>query len=86
VLTNWPDASALSPKMIGCPRYNIAPTQNVEVVRQHADEPKRFDSQMRWGLIPHWAKDASIGYKMINARKRLWAHQWDFHHTHGVLA
>jgi putative SOS response-associated peptidase YedK len=30
------------------PRYNIAPTQNVEVIRQHADEPKRFGSQMRW--------------------------------------
>jgi putative SOS response-associated peptidase YedK len=50
------------------PRYNIAPTQNVEVIRQHTEEPKRFGSQMRWGLIPSWAKDASIGYKMINAR------------------
>jgi len=50
------------------PRYNIAPTQNIEVIRQHAEEPKRFGSQMRWGLIPFWAKDASIGYKMINAR------------------
>jgi hypothetical protein len=50
------------------PRYNIAPTQNIEVIRQHAEEPKRFGSHMRWGLIPYWAKDASIGYKMINAR------------------
>ena len=49
------------------PRYNIAPTQNVEVIRQHAEEPKRSGSRMRWGLIPFWAKDASIGYKMINA-------------------
>jgi len=50
------------------PRYNIAPAQNVPVVRQHAEKPKRLGSRMRWGLIPYWAKDASIGYKMINAR------------------
>jgi putative SOS response-associated peptidase YedK len=48
--------------------YNIAPTQNVEVIRQHAEEPKRFGSQIRWGLTLSWAKDASIGFKMINAR------------------
>jgi putative SOS response-associated peptidase YedK len=50
------------------PRYNIAPTQNVPVIRQHSVEPKRMGSQMRWGLIPAWAKDASIGFKRINAR------------------
>jgi len=50
------------------PRYNIVPTQNVPVIRQHPDEPKRLGSQMRWGLIPFWAKDPSIGFKMINAR------------------
>ena len=50
------------------PHYNIAPTQNVPVIRQRPDEPKRLGSQMRWGLIPAWAKDASIGFKMINAR------------------
>jgi putative SOS response-associated peptidase YedK len=50
------------------PRYNIAPAQNIPVIRHHSEEPKRFGSQMRWGLIPYWAKDASIGYKMINAR------------------
>lgn len=50
------------------PRYNIAPTQDIPVIRQHADEPERFGSRMRWGLISSWAKDPSIGYKMINAR------------------
>ncbi len=58
----------IEPEDDWAPRYNIAPTQNVEVIRQHAEEPKRFGSQMRWGLIPSWAKDASIGFKMINAR------------------
>jgi putative SOS response-associated peptidase YedK len=50
------------------PRYNIAPTQNVPVIRQDPAQPRRFVSRMRWGLIPFWAKDASVGFKMINAR------------------
>jgi len=48
-------------------RYNIAPTQQVAVVRQHADGSNRLEL-LRWGLIPSWAKDPSIGSKMINAR------------------
>ena len=50
------------------PRFNIAPTQDVPTIRQHASEPIRILSAMRWGLIPYWAKDSSIGPKMINAR------------------
>jgi putative SOS response-associated peptidase YedK len=50
------------------PRYNIAPTQPVPVIRQHPKEPRRALSKMRWGLIPSWSKDASGGAKMINAR------------------
>ena len=50
------------------PRYNIAPTQSVPVVRQHPKEPVRQLSLMRWGLIPSWAKDASGAAGMINAR------------------
>jgi len=50
------------------PRYNVAPTQSVPVVRQDASRPIRSLSLMRWGLIPFWAKDAKTGYKMINAR------------------
>lgn len=48
-------------------RYNIAPTQQVPIVRLNA-EGERELSQVRWGLVPFWAKDASIGSKMINAR------------------
>ena len=47
------------------PRYNVAPTQSVLTVT-HREE--RQAEQMRWGLIPSWAKDASIGNRMINAR------------------
>jgi putative SOS response-associated peptidase YedK len=50
------------------PRYNIAPTQPVPVIRQHPKEPIRALSLMRWGLIPSWAKDASGAAGMINAR------------------
>jgi len=50
------------------PRYNIAPTQNVMTIRQHAKRPARVLSLMRWGLIPSWSKDASIAASMINAR------------------
>lgn len=50
------------------PRYNIAPTQSVPVVRQHPKEPVRQLSLMRWGLIPSWAKEPSIATTTINAK------------------
>jgi putative SOS response-associated peptidase YedK len=50
------------------PRFNIAPTQLVPTVRQDTREPERYVSVMRWGLIPYWATDPSVGSKMINAR------------------
>jgi putative SOS response-associated peptidase YedK len=49
------------------PRYNIAPTQVVPVVRQTANSGREL-SLLRWGLIPPWATDPSIGFKTINAR------------------
>jgi putative SOS response-associated peptidase YedK len=49
------------------PRYNVAPTQNNPVVLVN-EENKRIMTQMRWGLIPFWSKEESIGNKMINAR------------------
>src|SRR6266478_3764456 len=49
------------------PRWNIAPTQQVPIVRQHKSEPRRMFDLVRWGLIPYWAKDPSIATKTINA-------------------
>jgi len=49
------------------PRYNIAPTQQVWIIREAATGG-RFLSSAHWGLVPHWAKDLSIGSRMINAR------------------
>ena len=50
------------------PRYNIAPTQPVPVIRQHPKEPIRQLALMKWGLIPNWARDASIASGTINAK------------------
>jgi putative SOS response-associated peptidase YedK len=50
------------------PRYNIAPTQPVAVIRQNPKEPIRELSLVHWGLIPSWAKDSSVAATMINAR------------------
>ena len=49
------------------PRYNIAPTQYVAAIRNGADEQREL-VKLRWGLVPFWAKDPSIGNRMINAR------------------
>jgi putative SOS response-associated peptidase YedK len=48
------------------PRYNVAPGQSVAVVR--VEEGERLLAYHRWGLVPSWAKDPSIGHRMINAR------------------
>jgi putative SOS response-associated peptidase YedK len=60
------------------PRYNIAPSQAIAVVRHLPG--KRFPQQdmLRWGLIPHWAKDMKISYKMINARAETLAQKPSF--------
>jgi len=50
------------------PRFNIAPTQLVPVIRQHPKELIRQLSLMKWGLIPHWAKDSTIASSTINAK------------------
>jgi len=50
------------------PRYNVAPTQPVPIIRQNPNEPRRELSLVRWGLIPWWAKDSSGAGSMINAR------------------
>ncbi len=49
-------------------RYNIAPSDAVGVIRIPPGYDRRVWDQVTWGLIPHWAKDRKIGYKLINAR------------------
>jgi putative SOS response-associated peptidase YedK len=59
------------------PRYNIAPTQQIPVVRQYADSQSRLDS-MRWGLVPAWTKEAPSGPPLINARSETVAEKPSF--------
>jgi putative SOS response-associated peptidase YedK len=49
-------------------RYNAAPTQDMLVVRFNPETHQRSLDSLRWGLVPHWAKDLSIGSGLINAR------------------
>ena len=57
----------------GLGRYNVAPTQEILVVRSAPDPEEaaagaREARLMRWGLVPVWAKDLKVGYRMINAK------------------
>ena len=49
-------------------RFNIAPTQAAPVIRAAQDGTGREVAMLRWGLVPFWAKEPSVGNKMINAR------------------
>ena len=52
------------------PSWNVAPTDPVRIVveREHDDDVQRSLRVARWGLVPGWAKDPSVGSRMINAR------------------
>jgi putative SOS response-associated peptidase YedK len=50
------------------PRYNIAPSQEACAIRTLESSRDRSAAFLRWGLIPRWAKEPKIGYRMINAR------------------
>ena len=58
--------SLLGPAQNLRPRYNVAPAQAIAAVR--AGPAGRTLSMLRWGLIPAWAKEPDIGYRLINAR------------------
>jgi len=64
-IANYFDAS-VGGETLTEPNYNVAPSVRVPVV-VHSEHERSLDL-MRWGLIPFWAKSASIGNKMINAR------------------
>ncbi len=49
------------------PRWNVAPTQEMPVIRREAGGGLRLDL-FTWGLVPYWAEDPSVGSRMINAR------------------
>ena len=59
-LIHWPEAELTA-------RFNVAPSQDAPIVRLD-DDGEREGAMLRWGLIPSWADDASIGSRLINAR------------------
>ena len=50
------------------PRFNIAPSQAIAVIRNDPHGDRREVAMLRWGLIPSWADDIRIGNQLINAR------------------
>lgn len=48
------------------PNYNVAPTQEIPAIARHDDQ--NHLEKFYWGLVPFWAKDKTIGSRMINAR------------------
>jgi len=63
------------------PRYNIAPTQYVAAIRNNEEQQAELTS-FRWGLVPFWAKDPSIGNRMINARAETVAEKPSFRNAY----
>ena len=63
------------------PRYNIAPSQLVACVRTKPESKERECVDLKWGLVPSWAKDPSIGNKLINARGETVAEKPAFRHA-----
>ena len=61
------------------PRYNIAPTQGIPVVTNNGENKLDF---FTWGLVPFWAKDPSIGSRMINARSETLAEKPSFRNAY----
>lgn len=61
------------------PRYNVAPTQQVAVVRNQGDR-NRLDF-LKWGFVPSWSKDLSFGSHLINARSETVAEKPTFRHA-----
>jgi putative SOS response-associated peptidase YedK len=73
ILERFPWIQQVTPLLAA--RYNIAPTQPVLAIAN--DRPNEFD-HLTWGLVPSWAKDPSIGNRMINARAETLAEKPSF--------
>jgi putative SOS response-associated peptidase YedK len=74
---HFPWLANIPPQM--APRYNIAPTQPIAVIPN--SQPDTV-THMVWGLIPFWAKDPSIGSRMINARSETLAEKPSFRNAY----
>lgn len=55
------------------PKYNVAPGQQVMAIVHDGEKNKL--GELRWGLVPEWAKDEKLGYQMLNARAETLAYK-----------
>jgi putative SOS response-associated peptidase YedK len=62
------DVFGLDETPVLAPRFNIAPSQPIPIVRLDSRHPGRRVELVRWGLVPYWAEDPRIGNRQINAR------------------
>jgi len=69
------ESFGVTPTLETQPRYNVAPTQDIVAIRSNGSAHMDL---LRWGLIPAWAKDESIGSRMINARAETLAEKPSF--------
>jgi len=69
------ESFGVEPTLNTAPRYNIAPTQDIVAIVKNG---QAHLTTLRWGLIPSWAKDESIGSRMINARAETLAEKPSF--------
>jgi putative SOS response-associated peptidase YedK len=69
------EAFGVPPALDTAPRYNVAPTQDVVSIMRNGSAHLAW---LHWGLIPSWAKDESVGSKMINARAETLAEKPSF--------
>jgi putative SOS response-associated peptidase YedK len=76
------DVRADSQLVLFEPRYNIAPTQEIVVVRAGLGGGRRRASTMRWGLLPAWSKGVASGAPMINARSETLAEKPAFRNAY----
>lgn len=65
----------VSPSLSTTPRYNVAPTQDVVTILPNGGAHLEL---LRWGLVPAWAKEESVGARMINARAETLAEKPSF--------
>jgi putative SOS response-associated peptidase YedK len=63
------------------PRYNVAPTQKVGVIRCGDDTGHNRLDILKWGFVPGWSKDLSFGSHLINARSETVAEKPAFRHA-----
>ena len=73
IQTYFPWLNDIPPQIV--PRYNIAPTQPIAAI---PNDGRNAVDHFIWGLIPYWAKDPTIGSKMINARAETLAEKASF--------